>query len=57
MPLGSGTRDRVRIYPVLEGHGLGKHGLGKLIAAVALPSARTGADDFGKAFKAAVEAS
>jgi uncharacterized protein YndB with AHSA1/START domain len=49
-PEGSGTR--VTIYTVLEGHGLGK-----LIAPMALRSARKGADDFGKAMKAAVEAS
>jgi uncharacterized protein YndB with AHSA1/START domain len=49
-PDGGGTR--VTIYNVLEGHGLGK-----LIAPVALRSARKGADDFGKSIKAAVEAS
>ena len=49
-PEGSGTR--VRIYNVLEGHGFGK-----LIAPMALRQARKGADDFGKAIKAAVEAS
>jgi uncharacterized protein YndB with AHSA1/START domain len=43
---------RVTIYNVLEGHGPGK-----LIAPLALRSARKGADDFGKAIKAAVEAS
>jgi uncharacterized protein YndB with AHSA1/START domain len=47
-----GERTRVTIYNVLEGHGLGK-----LIAPLALRSARKGADDFGKAIKAAVEAS
>jgi len=47
---GSGTR--VTLYNVLEGHGLGK-----LIAPLALRSARKGADDFGKAIKAAVERS
>jgi uncharacterized protein YndB with AHSA1/START domain len=47
---GEGTR--VTVYNVLEGHGLGK-----LIAPLALRSARKGADDFGKAIKAAVEAS
>jgi uncharacterized protein YndB with AHSA1/START domain len=47
-----GSRTRVTIYNVLEGHGLGK-----LIAPMALRSARKGADDFGKAIKAAVEAS
>jgi uncharacterized protein YndB with AHSA1/START domain len=49
-PDGSGTR--VTIYNVLEGHGPGK-----LIAPLALRSARKGADDFGKSIKAAVEAS
>jgi uncharacterized protein YndB with AHSA1/START domain len=43
---------RVTIYNVLEGHGPGK-----LIAPLALRSARKGADDFGKAIKTAVEAS
>ena len=47
---GSGTR--VTIYNVLEGHGPGK-----LIAPLALRSARKGADDFGKTIKTAVEAS
>ena len=47
---GSGTR--VTIYNVLEGHGPGK-----LIAPLALRSARKGADDFGKAIRTAVEAS
>ncbi len=47
---GSGTR--VTVHNVLEGHGLGK-----LFAPLALRSARKGADDFGKAIKAAVEAS
>ena len=47
---GDGTR--VTIYNVLEGHGPGK-----LIAPLALRSARKGADDFGQAIKAAVEAS
>jgi uncharacterized protein YndB with AHSA1/START domain len=47
---GSGTR--VTIYNVLEGHGPGK-----LIAPLALRSARKGADDFGMAIKRAVEAS
>jgi uncharacterized protein YndB with AHSA1/START domain len=46
------TKTRVTIHNVLEGHGLGK-----LIAPLALRSARKGADDFGKAIKAAVEAS
>ena len=49
-PEGSGTR--VTIHNVLEGHGPGK-----LIAPLALRSARRSADDFGKAIKAAVEAS
>jgi uncharacterized protein YndB with AHSA1/START domain len=49
-PEGPGTR--VTIHNVLEGHGFGK-----LIAPMALRSARRGADDFGKAIKAAVEAS
>jgi uncharacterized protein YndB with AHSA1/START domain len=49
-PDGSGTR--VTIYNVLAGHGPGK-----LIAPLALRSARKGADDFGKSIKAAVEAS
>jgi uncharacterized protein YndB with AHSA1/START domain len=47
---GSGTR--LTVYNVLEGHGPGK-----LIAPLALRSARKGADDFGKAIKRAVEAS
>jgi carbon monoxide dehydrogenase subunit G len=47
---GSGTR--VTIFNVLEGHGVGK-----LIAPLALRAARKGADDFAKAIKAAVEAS
>ncbi len=47
---GGGTR--VTIHNVLEGHGPGK-----LIAPLALRSARKGADDFGKSIKAAVEAS
>jgi uncharacterized protein YndB with AHSA1/START domain len=47
---GSGTR--VTLHNVLEGHGLGK-----LIAPLALRSARKGADDFGNAIKAAVEPS
>jgi uncharacterized protein YndB with AHSA1/START domain len=49
-PEGDGTR--VRIYNVLEGHGFGK-----LIAPLALRSARKGADDFGQSIKRAVEAS
>lgn len=47
-----GDRTRVTIHNVLEGHGLGK-----LIAPLALRSARRGADDFGMAIKRAVEAS
>jgi uncharacterized protein YndB with AHSA1/START domain len=50
VPEGNGTR--VTIYNVLEGHGIGK-----AIAPLALRSARSGADGFGKAIKAAVEAS
>jgi uncharacterized protein YndB with AHSA1/START domain len=46
---GDGTR--VTIYNVLEGHGFGK-----LIAPLALRSARKGAEDFGRAIKTAVEA-
>jgi hypothetical protein len=49
-PEGSGTR--VRIYNVLEGHGFGK-----LLLPMALRQARKGADEFGGAIKAAVEAS
>src|SRR2546421_12703961 len=49
-PEGTGTR--VTIYNLLEGHGLGK-----LIAPLALRSARKGADDFGQSIKAAVESS
>jgi len=47
-----GDRTRVTIHNVLEGHGPGK-----LIAPLALRAARKGAPDFGKAIKAAVEAS
>jgi uncharacterized membrane protein len=47
-----GIETRVTVYNVLEGHGLGK-----LIAPLALRSARKGANDFGKAIKTAVEAS
>jgi len=43
---------RVRLYNVLEGHGVGK-----VLAPLALRSARGGAGDFGRAIKAAVEAS
>ncbi len=49
-PEGSGTR--VTLYNVFEGHGVGK-----VIAPLALRSARKGADDFGKSIKTAVEAS
>jgi uncharacterized protein YndB with AHSA1/START domain len=49
-PEGGGTR--VTLHNVFEGHGPGK-----LIAPLALRSARKGADDFGKSIKAAVEAS
>ena len=49
-PDGEGTR--VTIHNVLEGHGAGK-----LLAPLALRAARKGADDFGRAIKAAVEAS
>ena len=42
---------RVTIYNVLEGHGPGK-----LIAPLALRSARKGADDFARSIKTAVEA-
>jgi hypothetical protein len=47
-----GEVTRVTVYNVLEGHGLGK-----LIAPLALRAARKSADDFGKAIKVAVEAS
>ena len=49
-PEGGGTR--VTIHNVLEGHGPGR-----LIAPLALRSARKGADDFGRSIKAAVESS
>ena len=49
-PQGDGTR--VTHFNVLEGHGIGK-----LLAPLALRSARKGADDFGRSIKAAVEAS
>jgi len=49
-PEGDGTR--VTVHNVLEGHGFGR-----LIAPLALRSARKGADDFARAIKAAVEAS
>jgi uncharacterized protein YndB with AHSA1/START domain len=48
-PAGDGTR--VTIFNVLEGHGVGK-----LIAPLAVRSARKGADDFARAIKRAVEA-
>ena len=48
-PEGPGTR--LRIYNTLEGHGIGK-----LIAPLALRSARKGADEFANAIKRAVEA-
>jgi uncharacterized protein YndB with AHSA1/START domain len=47
-----GDATRVTLHNVLEGHGFGK-----LIAPLALRQARKGADDFGRAIKAAVEAS
>jgi uncharacterized protein YndB with AHSA1/START domain len=47
-----GSRTRVTLYNVLEGHGLGK-----LIEGMALRGARKGADDYGAAIKRAVEAS
>lgn len=46
---GDGTR--LTVHNVLEGHGIGK-----LIAPLALRSARNGADDFAKSIKRAVEA-
>ncbi|MER8044709.1 SRPBCC family protein [Streptomyces sp. NPDC094032] len=46
---GGGTR--VRIYNVLEGHGLGK-----LLVGVALAAARKDADNFGARIKGAAEA-
>ena len=49
-PEGSGTR--LSFYNRFEAHGLGK-----LIAPLALRSAIKGADDFGRRIKAAVEAS
>jgi hypothetical protein len=49
-PEGDGTR--VTIFNVLEGHGFGK-----LIAPLALRSARNGADEFARSIKRAVEAS
>jgi hypothetical protein len=49
-PEGTGTR--LRVYNVLEGHGLGK-----LLEPLALRQAQKGADDFAAAIKRAVEAS
>ena len=49
-PEGSGTR--LRVHNVLEGHGLGK-----LLAPLALRQAQKGADEFAAAIKRAVEAS
>jgi uncharacterized protein YndB with AHSA1/START domain len=49
-PEAGGTR--LTVYNVLAGHGVGK-----LIAPLALRSARKGADDFARAIKTAVEAS
>jgi hypothetical protein len=49
-PAGDGTR--VIAFNVLEGHGLGA-----LIAPLALRAARRGADTFGQAIKAAIESS
>jgi uncharacterized protein YndB with AHSA1/START domain len=49
-PEGDGTR--VTLFNTFAGHGLGR-----LIAPTALKAARKGADDFGQAIKAAVEAS
>ncbi|MEU9863671.1 SRPBCC family protein [Streptomyces sp. NPDC047971] len=50
-PLPNGAT-RVRIFNVLEGHGLGK-----LLVGLALGAARKDADAFGRRIKAAVEAS
>ncbi|WP_369185614.1 SRPBCC family protein [Streptomyces sp. Y1] len=46
----SGGRTRVRIFNVLDGHGLGK-----LLLGPALRAARKDAPDFGRRIKAAVE--
>ncbi|GAB7106606.1 hypothetical protein JCM4814A_49200 [Streptomyces phaeofaciens JCM 4814] len=46
-----GGRTRVRIFNVLEGHGLGK-----LLVGLALGAARKDADAFGRRIKAAAEA-
>jgi uncharacterized protein YndB with AHSA1/START domain len=45
-------KTRVTIFNVLAGHGVGK-----LIAPLALRGARSGADEFGRSIKAAVEES
>jgi hypothetical protein len=45
-------KTKLRVYNVLEGHGLGK-----LIAGLALSAARKDADAFARRIKAAVEAS
>ncbi|MFD9389413.1 SRPBCC family protein [Streptomyces sp. NPDC060000] len=47
----TGGRTRVRIFNVLEGHGLGK-----LLVGLALAAARKDADAFGARIKAATEA-
>ncbi|WP_369275475.1 SRPBCC family protein [Streptomyces sp. R11] len=47
----AGGRTRVRIYNVLEGHGVGK-----LLVGLALAAARKDADAFGTRIKAAAEA-
>jgi carbon monoxide dehydrogenase subunit G len=49
-PEGEGTK--LRVFNVLEGHGLGK-----LLAPLALRPARKGGDDFAQSIKRAVEAS
>lgn len=49
-PLGGG-RTRIRIFNVLEGHGLGK-----LLVGLALAAARKDADGFGARIKVAAEA-
>ena len=49
-PVGDGTE--VSFYNVLEGHGFGK-----VVAPLALRSARKGAQDFANAIKRAIEAS
>jgi Polyketide cyclase / dehydrase and lipid transport len=46
-----GTRTRVTIYNVLDGHGVGK-----LLAPLGVRAARKGGDDFGQSIKKAVEA-